>query len=302
MTADASNEQIVRDDSTIDACFPLQFHVDLLRRLRDRSSEIEIITYADLPFEDDFEVERNYPGEFGRWQQQLKRGDRDPHKIHVLLQHDVDDFPQRTHAILEHEQQLGIRSNIMIFNRRLNRKRLQLTGELEQREYPVDDDLLRRAQAGGCVIGYHSNAYEWARFDANAAVEIFERDVAELRTRFDIRFFCPHGGVRDSRGQSNASLDIPPSLSRSIRWVLNRHTVRFDGTYSDGGINSPRLDASAKDLRAFMQTWQPGKRYRILTHPQYYDASYTRLPRLAGVAWYEEILRCDVAGTSHFEQ
>ena len=301
MPADASDDQAVRDDSTIRACFPLQYHVDLLQRLRDRSREIEFITYADLPFEDDFDVGGNYPGEFKRWGEQMRLGHRDSSKIYVLLQHDVDDFPERTHALLQHEERLGVRSNIMIFNRRLNRRRLLLTGELEQREYPIDSELLCRLQSKGFVIGYHSNAYEWAGFDVARAAQIFERDVAELCTRFDIQFFCPHGGVRDSRGHSNAALDIPHSLSRSIRWVLNRHTVRFHGSYSDGGINSPRLDPASKDVRAFIQTWQPGKRYRILTHPQYYDASYTRLPRLTGVPWYEQVLRCDAERRSYFE-
>jgi hypothetical protein len=218
----------------------------------------------------------------------------------VLLQHDVDAFPERTHAILREEEALGLRSNIMVFNRRLNRRRLRDTGVLEQREYPLDQALLQRLQAKGFVIGYHCNAYEWAQFDTAKAVKIFERDVAELRQRFDIRFFCPHGGVRDAQGHSNAMLDIPPSLRTSLRWVLNRHTVRFHGTYSDGGINSPTLDAASKDLRGFVNTWKPGRRYRILTHPQYYDASWTRLPQLNGVPWYEEILRHAEARTSYW--
>ena len=274
------------------ACLPSRYLVDFLELLHERRDEIEVLTYADLPWGDDWDYENHYPVEFARWKRQMRSGQRDRRKIHVILQHDVDNEPQRTMALLREEQRLGLRSNVMIFNQRVNRRVLQKTGRMEYKRYEIDHEELRRMQAAGFVIGYHSNAYEQALFDREKASAIFERDVAELRRHFDIRFFCPHGGVRDAEGHSNAALDIPPSLRQSLRWVLNRHTARFDGSYSDGAMNSPKREADNRDLRRFVETWRPGKRYRILIHPQYYDKTCFRTRRLSGVPWYEEVLSC----------
>ena len=150
-------------------------------------------------------------------------GRRDPEKIYVFLQHDVDDAPERTEAVLREEERLGLPSCVMIFNRRLDRRLLQDSGEPREKAYVTDDDYLRHLEKKGWIIGYHSNAYEQSAFDKQKAEEILIRDMRELRERFTIEFFCPHGGVRDADGRSNAVLEIPDSLRLSIRWVLNRH-------------------------------------------------------------------------------
>lgn len=272
------------------AVFPLEYFTDFLRFLDANRDRVEVITYADLDWGDDWAYESNYPTEWSRWQASLRSGERDPSKVYVILQHDVDDTPERTKVVLEEEERLGLRSCVMIFNRRLDRRLLQQTGVPQEKEYLVDHAYLAELERAGWVIGYHSNAYERSGFDRDRAEEIFLRDVEELRSRYAIDFFCPHGGVRDRDGRSNAALEIPDDLRESLRWVLNRYTVKFNGVYSDGAINSPRRDASKRDLREFVKTWRAGRRYRILTHPQYYHTVFGHTKALAGVDWYEDMI------------
>ncbi|HBY76425.1 MAG TPA: hypothetical protein DEG47_05315, partial [Cyanobacteria bacterium UBA11148] len=253
----------------------------------------EIITYDDLPWGEDYDYLNNYSQERKTWQYELNNEIRDPQKIYVLLQHDVDSIAERTLAILREEERLGIRSNIMIFNRRINRQHLEKTGNLLYTPYELDYDYLIRLQDQyGFVIGYHCNAYERALFDREKALEIFEEDVSALRQHFNIRYFSPHGGPRSSEGLSNNSLEIPDSLRYSLRWVANKRTVRFDRSYSDGGLNSLSRNPADRDLRDFVRMWQRGKRYRVLVHPQYYHSPCEHSPRLAGTPWYEEVLSC----------
>ena len=82
----------------------------------------------------------------------------------------------------------------------------------------------------------------------------------------------------------------PGVLGLGNHLVANGFTVRFDGSYSDGGINGRRLDPAHRDLRQFVRSWKRGKRYRVLTHPQYYFSPHHRSGRLAGTPWYDEIL------------
>ena len=173
----------------------------------------------------------------------------------------------------------------MVFNRRFDRHRYQETGEVACTEYPVDDDLLRRAQDAGFVVGYHQNAYERSGYDETKAKRIFEQDVATLRGRgFDIRFFSPHGGAYGPGRLNNHSLPVPQSLARDIRWVAN--------------ISGKRLDPKGRDLRAFVRSWRPGWRYRVLLHPQYYRTPWTVSENLSGTSWYKGILQaCGAGGT-----
>lgn len=282
---------ISTDEAGFDqAVFPLGYFTDFLEFLAANRDRVEVLTYADLDWAGDWDYERNYPGEWANWQASLRDGRRDPEKIYIFLQHDVDDAPERTEAVLREEERLGLPSCVMIFNRRLDRQLLQDSGEPREKPYIVDDAYLQRLEKKGWIVGYHSNAYEQSGFDKTQADEIFIRDVGELRDRFTIDFFCPHGGVRDADGKSNAVLEIPDTLRKSVRWVLNRHTLKFNGVYSDGAINSPRRDASKRDLREFVKTWKPGRRYRILTHPQYYHPVFGATQALAGVEWYEAML------------
>ena len=56
-------------------------------------------------------------------------------------------------------------------------------------------------------------------------------------------FFCPHGGARDSEGRSNVHFGMPEEMRESVRWVLNRHSIKLNGVRSDGGFrNKERWD------------------------------------------------------------
>lgn len=213
-----------------------------------------------------------------------------------MIQHDVDTQPERTHNLLRYEAARGIPSNVMIFNRRVNRRKLAATGELEFTPYPIDFKLLRVLQAQGFVIGYHANAYEQAQYDEARAREIFLQDVDSLRRQIDIRFFSAHGGTPGPGELNNRDLRLPADMLRDLVWVHNGATPYFSLSYSDGGINSPRRDPAKRDLRDFVRQWRPGNRYRVLTHPQYYHDPCRRSPRLSGAAWYEEVRTACSAG------
>jgi hypothetical protein len=272
--------------------FPLEFAFDFLRFLREHDDVIEIITYEDLPWGDDVNYERSYPSEWKVWKKELRQGERDADKIYVLLQHDVDSVPERTIRLLREEEALRLPSNVMIFRERVNRRYLVRTGKLRLTGYDVDHDLLSRLESDHrFVIAYHSNTYERAGFDYAKATELIAEDVAALRERFRISFFSPHGGPPGPDGNSNNAVEPPASLKDSLRWVANRYTVRFDGMYSDGGINSPKRDPAGRDLRDFVRTWRRGGRYRVLLHPQYYHSPTQSSPRMQGTPWYDELLR-----------
>jgi hypothetical protein len=292
--AEIENNDTIQDTQ---GYFPLEYFVDFLRFLHDHKDIIEIITYDDLAWGDDYDYNSNYNQEYKSWQREIKAGTRDETKIYVLLQHDVDRLPERTLDILKVEAEYSIPSNVMIFHRRISRRHYQKTGELLYTDYELDYTLLRQLQdEAGFVIGYHSNAYDRSLFDVEKALHIFEEDVAALRRYFNIRYFSPHGGLRDPRGQSNNTLPIPPSLSHSIRWVANNKTARFTASYSDGGINSAKRNPEGRDLRDFVKNWKPGHRYRVLTHPQYYHTPCHPSPRLAGTPWYDQLLEFYATG------
>ena len=268
--------------------FPFGYYEGFLKFLYNNRDCIEIITYDDFLWGEDYNVEENYPDEWRRWKSKTK-GDK---KIYVLLQHDVDRLPLLTERAMHAELKYGLKSNIMMFNRRVQRRHLQSTGEVlfDSEGYTIDVKSWRPLEEQGFVFCYHANAFEQSNFDVEKARSIFEKDVSQLREKFNIRYFSPHGGARSSDGKSNNSLEIPDSLKNSIRWVANGHTARFHGSFSDGGINSKSRDPNLRDLRDFVRTWEKGKRYRVLTHPQYYADDYEPSPRLSEAKWYRDML------------
>jgi hypothetical protein len=273
------------------AYIPLRFLTDFIDFSIAHPDRIEVITYDDMPWADDYDAAKAYPSERLRWEEQLRAGDRDPTKIYILLQHDVDTRPDRSMAVLRYELARGVRSNLMIFMRRVDRRHFQGTGELRFTPYELDGSLLDRASRAGFVIAYHQNAFEQSHFDERQAQRIFEEDVRLLAQRFPIRFTSAHGGTPAPDGRNNLNVSMPLDLRSRVRWVYNGFSPWFAGTYSDGGINSPKRDPAKRDLRDFVRTWRPGKRYRVLTHPQYYALNPGISPRLAGARWYEEIRR-----------
>jgi hypothetical protein len=205
-------------------------------------------------------------------------------------------------AVLKEEDQRGLRSCVMVFNRRHDRALLRRERELAYTEYAIDwPELQRLERERGFVVGYHCNAVEQALWDADRAQARFEADVAALRRRFDVRFFSPHGGVTGPNGVNNFHVRVPQALMRDIRWVANSHSVTFDGYYSDGAASDPKRDLTARDLRDFVRSWQPGRRYRVLTHPQYYGGPGGQPKHLFRAKWYREILALeDPTGRAHW--
>lgn len=273
-----------------DGVLPFEFFVDFLDFIHRNRDLIEVITYADLCWEDDTEYEDHYREEWERWRSRLRDGRVDNSKIYLLIQHDVDNFPERTAQAVNVERSYGVPSNVMIFNESIERVTLAKYGYLRRKAYPVDFELLKKAESEGFVVGYHCNAVERANFDPDAAQEILREDLKELSRHFNVCYFSPHGGVRGPSGESNAAIELPVELRADVKWVHNRHTVRFDGSYSDGGLNGKRIDAESRDPREFIKTLRLGGRYRMLFHPQYYDTPYSETIRLGAARWYQEVI------------
>jgi hypothetical protein len=290
------------NDNNRTGYFPFGYYEDFLRFLKEKESLIKIITYDDLEWGDDYNFTGNYPDEWARWKSKLKCGEVDDSKIYVLIQHDVDVSPELTQNAIEAERKYDIRSNIMMFNRRVKRRHFQQTGELkfDSEGYVIDFEKWKKYEDEGFVFCYHANSFEQSGFNANKALEIFNQDVIDLRENFDIAYFSPHGGARSTNGESNNSLTIPEALQGSIRWVANGQTARFDGVYSDGGPNSINRDPSKRDLKDFVATWEPGKRYRVITHPQYYCDPWGKSDRLNEACWYREMQESYSSGKASY--
>jgi len=271
------------------APFPFRFYVEFLEFLAAHP-DIQIITYADLPWGGDFDAARGYPREKARWQRKLRLKLLSPKKIYVLVQNDVDTHPQRTEAVLRHHERTGIPANVMIFNRRVDRRHLVRTGELSLTPYELDDDYLRSLERKGFVFGYHMNAHERALFDMEKAQEIFSEDIVALRERFNIRFVTAHGGAPSPSGKNNRDVPMPAQYRNDMRWVHNGFSPFFKSTYSDGGLNSPLRDPTKRDLRDFVKSWKRGHRYRVLLHPQYYAEDINPSARLLLAQWYKDLL------------
>ena len=67
--------------------------------------------------------------------------------------------------------------------------------------------------------------------------------------------------------------------------------MRFHGNYSDGGLNNRKRDPNQRDLRDFVKTWEQGKRYRVLLHPQYYHNPFSPSEWLSTADWYRKMTK-----------
>ena len=291
-----------RTDSDLDsrsgAYFPRRLLTEFFDFIADPASGIQAITYADFAWRETDDFNAGYPAEWRAWQGELKDGTRDPDKAYLVLQYDVDSRPERTLGLLREPSHQRVPANIMIFNKRVDRRHLKNTGELRFTEYDLDDRLFHDLEKRGFVIGYHTNAYEQSVFAVDEALKVFDRDVRELQKRFNIEFFSAHGGVAGPDGKNNNGIPFHPDWTTRLKWVHNGCSPKFDGQFSDGGHNSPKRDPQGRDLREFVKGFRPGKRYRLLVHPQYYDTEYRRSPRFAGTPWYDEMLERSEAGKS----
>jgi hypothetical protein len=284
-------ELLARPAKEYPSVFPLALYGEWLDTLVARG--VEFITYDDLFAEcDDRDFERGYPTEWQRW-----RGRRDRRRIQVLIQHDVDYAPEFTARMMVLEAERGVRSNVFVF--------AELSEDFPPGSpyggvpYVIDDRFLRGATQAGFVVGYHQNVVPRCDGTMAGAERLFRSDLGALRSRFDVRYFCPHGGrgaMVDGRELRNYDVPVPADLGDSLRWVYNRYALRWSGRWSDGGLR--RLSDPAKLdglnlLGAFSESLQPGERYFVLVHPQLWgycvDPAYN--PELSKRPWYEAMLR-----------
>ncbi|MEZ5773236.1 MAG: hypothetical protein R3D33_00570 [Hyphomicrobiaceae bacterium] len=284
---DATSDDMLSRSSG--AYFPRRYLTDLYRLVGERADLFEVVTYADLPWQDGDDAEAMYPKEWAAWQADLAAGRRDRGKIHLLVQYDVDSRPERTLALLRDPAHRAVPANIMVFNRRIDRRGLMSTGEVRFTDYEIDEPYLRALQAEGFLVGYHINANEQACFDRTRALEILNDDIADLRRRFSLRFMSAHGGVAGPDKLNNRDLPYEPRWHGDMIWVHNGRSPRFAATFSDGGHNRSKIEPADRDLRDFVQRMKPGQRYRILLHPQYYDWPFGQSQRFTGTPWYDSM-------------
>jgi hypothetical protein len=271
--------------------FPYAYLEGFSRFLHEHQDRIRVITFADLEFAPGDDYRDHYAAEFSRWKSKVRNTPWMQRTVFVLLQYDVDHLPEQTVRLMSDQAKLGLRTNAMIFHRRISRRWYERHGEFRELPYALDRNQLARLQAQGCVVGYHNNAYDRSGLDPARAAEIFAGDVAALRQDFHIRFFSPHGGIRDAEGRSNSAIEPSPALRDSLIWVQNRFGLRFDDQFSDGGLNHSKRDLRRLDLIDFVSHWRPGRRYRVLLHPQYYGDPVSPAPRLCGLRWYDRLLQ-----------
>lgn len=265
--------------------------------LKKNNDVFETISYDEMDWGRDFDPDTMYKTEFKNWENWFHADrKRRKKKIYLLIQFDVDAHPAVTMKIVEEMLQLGLKANVMIFNKRIDRGKFRQDGVIEYTDYEIDDDLLRRAAANGFTVGYHTNAMERALHDPGAALDVFHQDMADLRSRFPhLSSFSPHGGVPSKDGMNNHSIPIDQKIQQDyeVRWVHNVRSPSFMGSYSDGDFANRTKDPDRLDLPAAVRTWQAGRRYRVLIHPQYYDAvarpEPAKLPTVSQTGWFNDV-------------
>lgn len=291
---EALSQDEIESDLAVDresgAYFPQRYLTGFFDFLKRHPDKLQVMTYADMPWLDDFDHDANYPKEYAAWNGLLKTGVVDPGKCYVFVQYDVDTRPERTMDLLRHPAHRGVPANVMIFNQRIDRRRLKTSGQLGYTDYELDEALLHDLQNEGFLIGYHCNAFEQGLHDTDRALDVFDADMRALSSRFDVRFFSAHGGVPGPDGRNNKDLPVHQDWARRLRWVHNGRTPAFDFSYSDGGHNSPKRDPAKRDLRDVVSHFAPGRRIRILIHPQYYDHQPKGSARYSGTPWYDAMM------------
>jgi len=264
--------------------FPLGYYEFFLQEIERLG--VEVITYKDL-FEgsSDWDYESRYPQEYENW----KKSKSDSEKIHLLIQHDVDNHPFFTKRMVAMEALYGIKSNIFIFCERYSKSASDVS-------YDIDHDFFVEAQKHGFVIGYHQNAFALSGFDMSEAVERYRKDVYYLREIYDIQFVVPHGGAGsfiNGKKMLNVDVPMPEEFRKNLRWVFNRYGVRFDQKWSDGGLRKTRDKKRVRgfNLIKFLHKLKKGSRNFCLVHPQRwgFNIDVNQNPLLAKEEWYKDI-------------
>lgn len=268
----------------LQAPFRREHYRHLLRKLLDRG-DVQFITYNDLAWQQSDDHRVGYPAEWSAWNRELASGKRDKKNVYILIQHDADSGPTQTIDMMNLEAQYGIVSSAMIFRR----WRGDSFGDTLN-DYPIDYERLQTFEKMGFVIGYHCNAFQNAGFDSETVFSLFLEDVSLLRKQFNIKYFSPHGGqTRDGLG--NASFDYLSATRIDLKHVHNSASPRFSSTYTDGGLFKRLLDRPNElDFIAWCDQLTPGRRYRMLIHPQYWSDENFVINNLFRANWYRRLI------------
>ncbi len=279
---------------------PVAYLNGFLQFLHRHRDVVELLTYERFHWaSDDYDPATMYKAEHAAWRAWLAGAPERQRKIYLNLQLDVDGYPECTNRLLERMRALGIRCNVMIFNKHVSRRLLSSTNEIVPEEYPIDYALLQQNSPDPFVVGYHTNAVERGRYEMPRALELFEEDVVELRQSFPhLRFFSPHGGVPGPDRLNNNGIDIGEELQRrlNVRWVHNRRYPAHAANYTDGAINSGRRPQEDYQFETFVRKWRPGRRYQMLIHPHHYGDARRPGSVFSGSPWYENLWRTLIEG------
>ena len=261
--------------------FPLTYLTGFLDFLVANRDTIEVITYADLPWGDDVDYEGHYPDERRAW---VAR--RNPTKICVVLQHDVDTSPARTLRVLAEEDARGLRSCPMVFAQRHNRKPLRAERRLEFTDYEIEPAYLRRlADERGFSIGYHCNAVEQSLLNLEVAAERFRSDLAALRQRFDIRFFSH---TEASRGLTASTTSRSWSRRTCVRRFAGSRTGTARSSTAPTATAGSRVHTAISRVATSVISYEHGSvgtATSVVNHPQYYADEAEPADELVSAAW-----------------
>jgi len=259
------------------AVLPSAYLTDFIRMCAERR-DVRVLNYHQLPWLDDWDFQNHYPAEYRR---AFRSRPRD--MIDVVIQYDVDSLPENTVQALEVHEECRVPANVML---RASRE----SADYHSWFYRFGELFALEQFA----LGYHCNAYVDADFVRAAVVPRMLSDLQAMGTlhKLTIDFMSPHGGRRDDAGKTNvhvlADLADDP-IFQKVRWVHNKYGPRFDGVFSDGGLLIPAYSAN-RDLPAFVDTWKPGHRYRVLMHPQYYAEDHKHHEHLVEQEWYQYVM------------
>jgi len=249
-------------------------------------SDYSIISYNDLAGVPRFGEEGE---EFNRW---ITKAEGEGKKS-ILLQYDVDANPDVTSRILDTHIEFKVPANVMIFARKIFDWKLKREGIIEYDDaYQLDFKKFEKFQKCGGIVGYHCNAFDRAGGNESLALEIFEKDVEELRKNVDIHFFSMHGGHVTKEGKCNATMKVQTLLRKlKLTWVHNGNSVYFHRNWADGSASNPKYRNEPSDPLDFILSTAIGQRTRLLLHPQYYHDFANKcfhFPVLQDSAWVKE--------------
>jgi len=176
----------------------------------------------------------------------------------ALIRHDLDDKPQRLGAILDVEDDLGIRSSIYV---------LVHTNLYNFLSVPVLQSL-RQAESMGFEIGLHSNFVEFAKLLDTDPDEILAKEIEILRCHFQIDGIACHRNI-DYMFNSLPYLEEKwPSFKKSLSLLYQAYDQELFGGFQfvNEGL-SPHLGWRSLTPEEVIAS---GQSFYLSTHPHWW--------------------------------